>query len=155
MLPEGHQSVEKQSCKRRDNNERPNYQNARGSFWSTGFVFRGVLAEGSAAHGCSGWGVLSFAGGPFIVSLRSREIRNGVAAEQGHCDFGVQASPDIGAKVSKKIRCWSEIGPNYLRASSAAFSNVRRSVLGSDQVVKNNLSFSHREKSLIFFNFST
>jgi hypothetical protein len=40
-----------------------------------------------------------------------------------------------------------------LRASSAAFSNVRRSVLGSDQVVKNNLSFSDREKSLIFFDF--
>src|SRR4030095_5959745 len=29
LLPEDHPSIEKRSCKRRDNNERPKYQNVR------------------------------------------------------------------------------------------------------------------------------
>jgi hypothetical protein len=38
LLPEDHPSIEKRSSKRRDNNERPKYQNVRLSF-SSGFSF--------------------------------------------------------------------------------------------------------------------
>ena len=44
LLPEDHRSVEKQSCKRQDNNGRPKYQNVCISFWSAAFVFDSVLA---------------------------------------------------------------------------------------------------------------
>jgi hypothetical protein len=63
LLPEDHPSIEKRSCKRRDNNERPKYQNVRVSFSSAAFSFDSVLAVGGAAHRRSGWlrlGVLSF-----------------------------------------------------------------------------------------------
>jgi hypothetical protein len=59
LLPEDHPSIEKRSCKRRDNNERPKYQNVRVSFSSVSFFFDSVLAVGRAAHCRSGWGVLS------------------------------------------------------------------------------------------------
>jgi hypothetical protein len=44
LLPEDHRSVEKQSCKRQDNNGRPKYQNVCISFWSAVFVFDSVFA---------------------------------------------------------------------------------------------------------------
>src|SRR4029453_18813584 len=60
LLLEDHRSVEKRSCKRRDNNERPKYQNVRVSFSSAALSFDSVLAVGRAAHYRSGWGKLSF-----------------------------------------------------------------------------------------------
>jgi hypothetical protein len=68
MLPADHRSVEKRSCKPRDNNEQPKYQNAQSSFWSTAFPVPFVLAEGRVAPCCSGWAVLSFVG-PFHLSF--------------------------------------------------------------------------------------
>src|SRR4029453_837633 len=44
LLPEDHRSVEKQNCKRQDNNGRPKYQNVCISFCSAAFVFDSVLA---------------------------------------------------------------------------------------------------------------
>ena len=91
------------------------------------------------------WGVLSLY--HFVLGNNEMELQlNKVAAI-----CRVQASPGHRGEGLEQDSAWSEIRPNYLRASSAAFSNVRRSVLGSDQVVKNNLSFLDREKSLIFF----
>ena len=66
LLPEDHRSVEKQSCKRQDNNGRPKYQNVCISFWSAAFVFDSVLAIERAVYCRSGWVVLSCLGGPFI-----------------------------------------------------------------------------------------
>jgi|SRR5919106_3014735 hypothetical protein len=60
LLPEDHQSLETRSCKRRNNNERPSYQNVRGSFSSAAFFFCSVFAVARAAHYRSGWGVVSF-----------------------------------------------------------------------------------------------
>src|SRR6266566_2783452 len=67
LLPEDHRSIEKRSCKRRDNNERPEYQNVRVSFSSAAFSFDSVLAVGGAAHCRSGWG-------SFHLSLPSTEM---------------------------------------------------------------------------------
>jgi hypothetical protein len=67
LLPEDHPSIEKRSCKRRDNNERPKYQNVRVSFSSAAFSFDSVLAVGRAAHCRSGWGC-------FHLSLCSTEM---------------------------------------------------------------------------------
>src|SRR6266566_804902 len=67
LLPEDHPSIEKRSCKRRDNNERPKYQNVRVSFSSAAFFFDSVLAVGGAAHRRSGWGC-------FHLSLPSTEM---------------------------------------------------------------------------------
>src|SRR5467141_3414528 len=39
LLPEDHRSIEKRSCKRRDSNERPNYQNVSFSLSSTASFF--------------------------------------------------------------------------------------------------------------------
>src|SRR5438034_10939433 len=57
MLPEGHQSAEKRSCKRRDNDEQANYQNF--SLWLAAFFFDSVVGVGRAAHCRSSWGALS------------------------------------------------------------------------------------------------
>jgi hypothetical protein len=55
----GSSLIEKRSCKRRGNSERPKYQNVRVSFSSAGLSFDSVLAVGRAANWRSGWGVLS------------------------------------------------------------------------------------------------
>jgi hypothetical protein len=60
LLSEDHPLIEKRSCKRRDNNERPKYQNVRVSFSSAALSFDSVLAVARAEHCRSGWGVLSF-----------------------------------------------------------------------------------------------
>jgi hypothetical protein len=60
LLPEDHPSIEKRSSKRRDNNERPKYQNVRVSFSSAAFSSDSVLAVGRAPNCRSGWGELSF-----------------------------------------------------------------------------------------------
>src|SRR6266571_49323 len=39
LLPEDHRSIEKRSCKRRDSNERPNYQNVSFSLSSSASFF--------------------------------------------------------------------------------------------------------------------
>src|SRR6266498_5518495 len=39
LLPEDHRSIEKRSCKRRDSNERPNYQNVSLSLSSAASFF--------------------------------------------------------------------------------------------------------------------
>src|SRR6266566_794125 len=39
LLPEDHRSIEKRSCKRRDSNERPNYQNVSFSLSSAASFF--------------------------------------------------------------------------------------------------------------------
>src|SRR4029453_5625011 len=62
LLPEDHRSVEKQSCKRQDNNGRPKYQNVCISFCSAAFVFDSVLAIGRAVYCRSGGVVLSCLG---------------------------------------------------------------------------------------------
>lgn len=59
LLSEDHPLIEKRSCKRRGNSERPKYQNVRVSFSSAGLSFDSVLAVGRAANWRSGWGVLS------------------------------------------------------------------------------------------------
>src|SRR5262245_10617524 len=75
LLPEDHRSVEKQSCKRQDNNGRPKYQNVCIAFWSAAFVFDSVLAIERTVYWRSGWVVLSCLGGPFIVgSIVRRSI---------------------------------------------------------------------------------
>jgi hypothetical protein len=60
QLLEDRLSVEKRSCKRRDSNERLEYQKVRVSFSSAAFFFDSVLAVGHAAHCRSGQGVLLF-----------------------------------------------------------------------------------------------
>jgi hypothetical protein len=71
LLPEDHQSLETRSCKRRNNNERPSYQNVRVSFSSAAFFFDSLL-QLRAAHYRSGWGV------DFICHLLLRKWRNEV-----------------------------------------------------------------------------
>jgi hypothetical protein len=84
LLPEDHRSVEKQSCKRQDNNGRPKYQNVCISFWSAAFVFDSVLAIERAVYCRSGWVVLSCLGGPFIchsiIRKWQREVFGHLAA---------------------------------------------------------------------------
>jgi hypothetical protein len=58
LLPEDRPSTEKRRRKRRDNNERPKYQNVHVSLQA--FFFGSVLLVGRAAHYRSDWGVLSF-----------------------------------------------------------------------------------------------
>jgi hypothetical protein len=73
LLPEDHRSVEKQSCRRQDNNGRPKYQNVCIAFWSAAFVFDSVLAIERAVSCRSGWVVLACLGGPFIVASIVRQ----------------------------------------------------------------------------------
>jgi hypothetical protein len=70
VLPEDRQWFVKPSCKSRNNNERPQYQNVCVSFWSAAFVFDSVLAIERAVYCRSGWGVFSFVGG-LSLSLHS------------------------------------------------------------------------------------
>src|SRR6266496_2353991 len=78
LLPEDHPSIEKRSCKRRDSNERPKYQNVRVSFSSAAFSFDSVLAVGGAAHRRSGWLRL---GSAFICHFLLRKWRNEVPGQ--------------------------------------------------------------------------
>src|SRR4029453_9291630 len=93
LLPEDHRSVEKQSCKRQDNNGRPKYQNVCIAFWSAAFVFDSVLAIEQAVYCRSGWVVLSCLGGPFIVASIVRQsiwwLANSVEALT-NCSWGEQ-----------------------------------------------------------------
>src|SRR5213080_520917 len=59
LLPEGHQSIDKRSCKQPDSNARPKHQNVSFSFLSSTSFCDFVLAVGRAAHYRSVWGVLS------------------------------------------------------------------------------------------------
>src|ERR671919_290562 len=81
LLPEDRRSVEKQSCKRQDNNGRPKYQNVCISFWSAAFVFDSVLAIERAVHCRSGWVVLSCLG---VLSSVSPIIREWHGEVLGH-----------------------------------------------------------------------
>jgi len=78
LLPEDHRSVEKQSCKRQDNNGRPKYQNVCISSWSAAFVFDSVLAIERAVYCRSEWVILSCLGGSFschsIIRKWQREV---------------------------------------------------------------------------------
>jgi hypothetical protein len=60
LLPEDRPSTEKRRYKRRDNNERPKYQNVHVSLSLPAFFFGSVLLIGRAAHGRPDWKVLSF-----------------------------------------------------------------------------------------------
>jgi hypothetical protein len=60
LLPEDHQSIEKQSCKRRDSNERPSYQNVRVSFSSAAFLFGSLLQLPARHIAAPAGGLISF-----------------------------------------------------------------------------------------------
>src|SRR5919108_2476678 len=83
LLPEDHRSVEKQSYKRQDNNDRPNYQNVRVSFWSAVFVFDSVVAIERAVYCRSACVVLSCLGGPFICHSIIRKWQSEVSGHLG------------------------------------------------------------------------
>jgi hypothetical protein len=88
LLPEDHRSIEKRSCKRRDNNERPKYQNVRVSFSSVSFFFDSVLAVGRAAHCRSGWGVLSL-----VLSTTEMAERSSRCDPDAHADTYAYRDP--------------------------------------------------------------
>jgi hypothetical protein len=60
LLPEDHQSLETRSCKRRNNSERPSYQNVPVSVSSAAFFFDLFFAAVRAAHYRSAWKLVSF-----------------------------------------------------------------------------------------------
>src|SRR5918996_4529787 len=91
LLPEDHRSVEKQSCKRRDNNGRPKYQNVCLSFWSAAFVFDSVLAIERAMYCRSGGVVLSCLGGPFICHSIIRKWQSEVLGYLGAAGESISA----------------------------------------------------------------
>jgi hypothetical protein len=102
LLPEDHPSIEKRSCKRRDNNERPKYQNVRVSFSSVSFFFDSVLAVGRAAHCRSGWGVLSL-----VLSTTEMAERSSRCDLDAHADtyaYGdAAASPNAVASAATAL----------------------------------------------------
>jgi hypothetical protein len=59
LLPEDHPSIEKRTCKQRDNNERPKYQSVRVSFLSAAFSLIGFLRV-AVQHIAAPAGGLSF-----------------------------------------------------------------------------------------------
>jgi hypothetical protein len=109
LLPEDHPSIEKRSCKRRDNNERPKYQNVRVSFSSAAFFFDSVLAVGPAAHCRSGRRVPSFVtmfsgiGGATKSRLNDvadiRGVRSTVRAKDVNLRFGL-CSTDVKVRLN-------------------------------------------------------
>jgi hypothetical protein len=104
-LLEGHQSIEKRSCKRRDNNVRLKYQNVRVSFSSVSFFFDSVLAVGRAAHCRSGWGVLSL-----VLSTTEMAERSSRCDPDAHADTyayrGAAASPNAVASAAAALTLW-------------------------------------------------
>ena len=66
LLLDGHRSVEKQSCKRQNNNGRPKYQNVCLWFWSAAFVLIRSLRLSAQYTAARGGRFLSCLGGPFI-----------------------------------------------------------------------------------------
>jgi hypothetical protein len=92
LLPEDHQSLETRSYKRRNNNERPSYQNVRVSFSSAAIFFDSLLQLPARHITALAGGLISFVtsfyGNGGTKFLRQRAIR--LQVTNARISFGIR-----------------------------------------------------------------
>jgi hypothetical protein len=118
LLSEDHPLIEKRSCKRRDNNERPRYQNVCVSFSSAALSFDSVLAVARAEHCRSAWGCLHLSPRSTEIAERSSQTKSRLNDSRGDLR-GMNLPCSIALKIGSPVglifgnTAGSSLSPTY------------------------------------------